>query len=36
VEAFIRRIEVRNPSLNAFVNLGFDSAREGQEKPKAR
>ena len=27
VEAFIRRIEVRNPSLNALVYLGFDSAR---------
>ena len=27
VEAFIRRIEARNPSLNAFVYLGFDSAR---------
>jgi amidase len=27
VEAFIRRIEARNPSLNALVYLGFDSAR---------
>src|SRR5262245_16015230 len=28
VEAFIRRIEGRNPSLNALVYLGFDSARK--------
>src|SRR5215469_13404719 len=28
VEAFIRRIEARNPSLNAFVYLDFDGARE--------
>lgn len=27
VEAFIRRIEARNPSLNAFVYLDFDGAR---------
>jgi amidase/aspartyl-tRNA(Asn)/glutamyl-tRNA(Gln) amidotransferase subunit A len=27
VEAFIRRIETRNPSLNALVYLGFDDAR---------
>jgi len=27
VEAFIRRIEARNPSLNALVYLNFDSAR---------
>lgn len=27
VDAFIRRIEVRNPSLNALVYLGFDDAR---------
>lgn len=27
VEAFIRRIERRNPSLNALVYLGFDDAR---------
>src|SRR5262249_50027948 len=27
VEVFIRRIEARNPSLNALVYLGFDSAR---------
>jgi len=27
VDAFIHRIEARNPSLNAFVYLGFDSAR---------
>src|SRR4030095_4142832 len=27
VEAFIRRIEARNPSLNALVYFGFDSAR---------
>jgi amidase len=28
VEAFISRIEARNPSLNAFVYLGFDDARK--------
>lgn len=28
VEAAIRRIERRNPSINAFVHLGFDDARE--------
>lgn len=28
VEAAIRRIEARNPSLNAFVHLGFDDARQ--------
>jgi amidase len=28
VEAFIERIEERNPSLNAFVYFGFDDARE--------
>ena len=28
VEAFIARIEARNPSLNALVYLGFDSARQ--------
>src|SRR6476660_251906 len=27
VEAFVGRIEARNPSLNALVYLGFDSAR---------
>ena len=27
VDAFIDRIEVRNPSLNALVYLGFDDAR---------
>jgi amidase/aspartyl-tRNA(Asn)/glutamyl-tRNA(Gln) amidotransferase subunit A len=27
LEAFIRRIEARNPSLNALVYLGFDDAR---------
>ena len=27
VDAFIARIEARNPSLNAFVYLGFDDAR---------
>jgi hypothetical protein len=27
VEAFIKRIEARNPSLNALVYLGFDDAR---------
>ena len=27
VDAFIRRIEARNPSLNAFVYLDFDGAR---------
>ena len=27
VEAFIRRIEARNPSLNAFIYLDFDGAR---------
>ncbi|PVE22805.1 amidase [Microvirga sp. KLBC 81] len=27
VDTFIRRIEVRNPSLNALVYLGFDDAR---------
>ena len=27
VEASIQRIEARNPSLNAFVHLGFDDAR---------
>ena len=27
VDAFIDRIEVRNPSLNAFVYFGFDDAR---------
>jgi amidase len=27
VDAFISRIEARNPSLNAFVYLGFDEAR---------
>jgi len=32
VEAFIRRIEARNPSLNAFVYLGFDSARAEAKK----
>jgi amidase len=28
VDAFIRRIEARNPSLNAFVYLDFDGARQ--------
>src|ERR1700758_467852 len=28
VDAFIRRIEARNPSLNAFVFLDFDGARK--------
>jgi amidase/aspartyl-tRNA(Asn)/glutamyl-tRNA(Gln) amidotransferase subunit A len=28
LETFIRRIEVRNPSLNAFVYFGFEDARE--------
>ena len=28
VEAFIKRIEERNPSLNAFVYKGFSDARE--------
>jgi amidase/aspartyl-tRNA(Asn)/glutamyl-tRNA(Gln) amidotransferase subunit A len=28
VEAFIKRIEVRNPSLNALVYLGFEDARK--------
>ena len=27
VDTFIQRIETRNPSLNAFVYFGFDSAR---------
>jgi amidase/aspartyl-tRNA(Asn)/glutamyl-tRNA(Gln) amidotransferase subunit A len=27
IEAFIARIEARNPSLNALVYLGFDDAR---------
>jgi amidase/aspartyl-tRNA(Asn)/glutamyl-tRNA(Gln) amidotransferase subunit A len=28
VEAFISRIEQRNPSLNAFVYFGFEDARK--------
>ena len=28
VDAFITRIEARNPSINAFVYLGFDDARQ--------
>ena len=28
VEAFIARIQQRNPSLNAFVYFGFDDARK--------
>src|SRR5918996_6104385 len=28
VDAFIARIEARNPSLNAFVYFGFDDARQ--------
>ena len=28
VDAFIQRIEARNPSLNAFVYLDFDGARK--------
>ncbi len=29
MDAFIHRIEHRNPSLNAFVHLAFDEARQG-------
>ena len=40
VEAFIRRIEARNPSLNAFVYLDFDGARtrakEAERRPNGR
>jgi amidase len=28
VDAFIERIQARNPSLNALVYLGFDDARK--------
>jgi amidase len=36
VEYFIRRIEKRNKSLNAFVYYGFDHAREkAREAEKA-
>ena len=28
VDAFIARIEARNPSINAFVYMGFDDARQ--------
>jgi amidase len=28
VDAFIERIQARNPSLNAFVHAGFDHARQ--------
>ncbi len=37
VEAYIQRIEERNPSLNAFVYESFDDARrrarEAEERP---
>ena len=32
VDAVIERIEERNPSINAFVFMGFDDARERAEK----
>ncbi len=35
VEAAIARIERRNPSLNAFVHLGFDDARREARKAEA-
>ena len=35
VDAFIARIEARNPSLNAFVYRGFDDARARAESGRA-
>src|SRR4051795_8422904 len=35
VDAFIARIEARNPSLNAFVYHGFDDARRGAKAAEA-
>ena len=28
IEAFLARIEARNPSINAFVHFGFEDARQ--------
>ena len=36
VDAFIDRIEVRKPSLNALVYLGFDDARREAKWPRRR
>lgn len=36
LEAAIRRIEARNPSLNAFVHLGFEDARKQARKLEQR
>jgi amidase len=36
VDAFITRIEARNPSLNAFVYRGFDEARDSAKKAEAK
>ena len=36
VDAFIARIEARNPSINAFVYLGFDDARQRANEPRIR
>jgi amidase/aspartyl-tRNA(Asn)/glutamyl-tRNA(Gln) amidotransferase subunit A len=35
VDAFIARIEARNPSLNAFVHLGFEDARLAAKRAEA-
>lgn len=36
LEAAIRRIEARNPALNAFVHLGFDDARKSARRLEQR
>ena len=36
VEAFIARIEARNPSLNALVFSAFDEARDRAERRSGR
>ena len=35
VEAFVDRIEKRNPSLNAFIFMGFDDARREAKAAEA-